>query len=86
MTFSRCCSYRKDTCYYDEYILYSYTVLYVLNKLDGRMTAFKCKGYIWYVAVDKAIYITLLDKTIGLSLKTVRGSQLSIVGTLFTLI
>ena len=38
------------------------------------------------VVLDKAIYIILLDKTIGLSLKTVRGSQLSIVETLFTLI
>ena len=62
----------------------SYTVC--VNKLDGRMTAFKCKGYIWYVVVEKAIYIILLDKTIGLSLKTVRGSQLSIAGTLFTMI
>ena len=35
--FSRCSSYRKDTCYYDEYI----AILYVSNKLEGRMTAFK---------------------------------------------
>ena len=35
-------------------------------------------------AVEKAIYIIQLDKTICISLKTVRGVQLSIVGTLFT--
>ena len=37
VTFSRCGSYRKDTCYYDEYI----AIQYVLNKLEGRMTAYK---------------------------------------------
>ena len=37
MTFSRCDSYRKDTCDYDECI----AIQYVLNKLEGRMTAFK---------------------------------------------
>ena len=37
MNFSRCCSYRKDTCYYDEYIF----IQYVSNKLKGKMTAFK---------------------------------------------
>ena len=37
MTFSRCGSYRKDNYYYDEYI----AIRYVLNKLEGRMTAFK---------------------------------------------
>ena len=35
MTFSRCGSYRKDTFYYDE------SIQYVLNKLEGRMTAFR---------------------------------------------
>ena len=37
MKFSRCGSYRIDTCYYDEYI----AIQYVLNKLEGKMTAFK---------------------------------------------
>ena len=37
MEFSKCCSYRKDTCYYDEYIAKHY----VSNKLEGRMTPFK---------------------------------------------
>ena len=37
MTFSGCVSYRQDTCYYDEYI----AIQYVLDKLEGRMTAFK---------------------------------------------
>ena len=37
MKFSGCGSYRKDTCYYDEYI----AIQCVLNKLEGRMTAFK---------------------------------------------
>ena len=37
MTFSRSGSYRKDTCYYDEYI----SIQYVLNKLEGTMTAFR---------------------------------------------
>ena len=37
MTFSRCGSYRKDTCNYDKYI----DIQYVLNKLEGRMTAFR---------------------------------------------
>ena len=35
MTFSRCGSHLKDICYYDEYI----AIQYVLNKLEGRMTA-----------------------------------------------
>ena len=37
MTFSGCGSYHKDTCYYDEYI----AIQNVLDKLEGRMTAFK---------------------------------------------
>ena len=37
MKFSRCGSYRQDTCYCDEYIV----IKYVLNKLESRMTAFK---------------------------------------------
>ena len=37
MKFSGCGSYRKDTCYYDEYK----AIQCVLNKLEGRMTAFK---------------------------------------------
>ena len=37
MKFSRCYSYRKDTCYYDEYI----AIQYVSKKLGGRMAAFK---------------------------------------------
>ena len=57
MTFSTFGSYSKDTCYYDEYRQY------VLNKLEGRMTAF--------------IFISLqLYKIICISLKTVRGVQL----------
>ena len=35
MTFSRCGSYRKDTCYSDEYI----GIQHVFNKLE-TMTAF----------------------------------------------
>ena len=35
--FSGCGSYRNDTCYYHEYI----DIQCVLNKLEGRMTAFK---------------------------------------------
>ena len=31
MAFSRCGSYRKGTCYYDEYI----AIQYVFNKLEG---------------------------------------------------
>ena len=38
MTFSGYGSYRKDT--YD-YVEYSYSIQYVLNKLEGIMTAFK---------------------------------------------
>ena len=57
MTFTRFGSYRKDTCYYDKYRQY------VLNKLEGRMTAF--------------IFISLqLYKITCISLKTVRGAQL----------
>ena len=37
MKFSRCGFYRQDTCYYDEYI----AIQYVLNKVEGRVTAFK---------------------------------------------
>ena len=37
MTFSRCGSYRKGTCYYDEYK----AIQSVLNKLEGRMIAFR---------------------------------------------
>ena len=81
MTFSRYSSYCKDTCYYDEYI----ALQYVLNKLEGRMTAFKYER-VWYLVVNKAIYIIQLDKTICISLKTVRDVQLPIVGSLFTLI
>ena len=36
--------------------------------------------------VEKSVYIIRLDRTICISLKTVRGAQLSIVGSLFTLI
>ena len=36
-TFSGCDSYHKDTFDYDEYI----AIQFVLNKLEGRMTAFK---------------------------------------------
>ena len=39
MAFSRCGSYRNDTCYCDEYI----AIEYELNKLEGRTTAFKYK-------------------------------------------
>ena len=38
MTFSGCVSYCKDHCDYDEYIV---TVYNVLNKLEGKMTAFE---------------------------------------------
>ena len=37
MTFSRCGSYRKETCYFDEDI----AIQYVLNKLEGRITESK---------------------------------------------
>ena len=47
MTFSGCGSYCKDTCNYDEYIA-SYNVQYVLNKLEGIMTAFKCQ-IVWFL-------------------------------------
>ena len=40
MTFSGCGSCHKETCNYDEYIVTVYSI-YVLNKLDGIMTAFK---------------------------------------------
>ena len=43
------------------------------------MTAFKYER-VWYFVVDKALYIIKIDKTIGISLKTVRGAQLSKVG------
>ena len=34
MAFSRCGSYHKNTCYYDEYI----AIQDELNKLKGRLT------------------------------------------------
>ena len=37
MTFSRCGSYRKGTCFYDEYI----PIQYESHTLEGRMIAFK---------------------------------------------
>ena len=37
MTSSGCGSYRKDTCYYEEYI----AIQYVLNKSESRMIAFE---------------------------------------------
>ena len=40
MTFSGCGSYCKDTCDYDEYIVAVYS--YVLDILEGIVTAFKC--------------------------------------------
>ena len=80
MKFSRCGSYRKDTSYYDEYI----AIQYELNKLEGRMTAFKYEKVCYFVA-DKVIYIIRFDKTICISLETVRGVQLSIVGNLLAL-
>ena len=49
------------------------------------MTAFKYQR-IWYLVVNKAIYIIQLDETTCISLKTARGVQLSIVGIFFTLI
>ena len=49
------------------------------------MTTFEYKR-VRYFAVDKAICIIQLVNTICVSLKTVRGVQLSIVGSLFTLI
>ena len=55
MKFSRCYSYRKDTCYYDEYI----AMQYVSNKLEGRMTASKYY-WVWNFVVDTAIYIIQL--------------------------
>ena len=81
MTFSRCASCRKDTCYYEAYI----AIQYALSKLEGRMIAFKYLR-VWYFVVDKATYIIQLDKIICISMKTVRDVQLSIVGILFTLI
>ena len=81
MKFSSRGSYRKETCYYDEYI----SMQYVLKKLEDRMTAFEYSK-IWYFVVNKAIHIIQLDKTICISLKTVRGVQLSIVGSLLPLI
>ena len=79
MTFSRCSSYRKDTWYYDEYI----GVQYVLNKLEGTMTAFREYGI--FVG-DKSVHIIQLHKTICISLKTVRGVQSSIVESFLTMI
>ena len=57
----------------------------MLNELEGIMTAFKYWRYGIFV-VDKAVNITRLDKTICIALKTDRGVQFSIVGSLFTLI
>ena len=37
MKFSRCGSYRKGNCYFDEFV----AIQYLLNKLEGRMTAFR---------------------------------------------
>ena len=89
MAFSRCGSYRKDTCYYDEYI----AIQYVLNKLNKLKNKLKLKRVerlhlmrVRYFVVGKAIYFTQLDKIISISLKTVRDVQLSIVGSLITLI
>ena len=48
------------------------------------MTAFKYKSVCYFV-VDKVICILQLDKTFCISLKIVRGVQLSIVGNLLTL-
>ena len=64
-----------DTHDYDECI----AIQYVFNKLEGGMTAFKY-WRVWYFVLDKEIYIIQLHKTICISLKTVRGVQLSIVG------
>ena len=44
------------------------------------MTAFKYKKVCYFV-IYKVIYIIQLDKTICISLKTVRGLQLSIFGS-----
>ena len=52
MTFSGCGSYRKDTCYYDKYVV----IQYVLDKLESRMTPLKCYS-VWYFVVGKAIHI-----------------------------
>ena len=78
MTFSGCVSYCKDNCEYDEYI----AVQYMSNKLEGRTITFEYQK-VWYFVGDKAIYIIQLDKTICISLKTVRGFHLSILGSLF---
>ena len=43
MGLSRCGSYRRDICYYDEYI----AIQYMLNKFEGRMTAFKYEGIVF---------------------------------------
>ena len=74
MKFSRFASYRKDPWYYDEYI----AIQNVSNNLEGRMTAFKyCR--VWCFVVNNAIYIIQLHKAICISLKTVKGVQISIV-------
>ena len=71
---------RTLVCCYDEYV----AIQFVLNTLEGRMTAFECKG-VEYFVVDKAIHIIQRDKTICISLKTVRGAhaQSSIVESFF---
>ena len=76
MTFSGCRSYHKDTFDYDEYI----AIQYVLNEFEGGMTAVKCQRIIMiFLSFKKAIFIIQLNKTICISLKIVRGVQLSIV-------
>ena len=81
MKFSGCCSYGKDSYAYDEYI----AVQYMLYKLESRMIASKYYR-VWYFVVDKAIHIMQLDKTICISLKTVRCVHFSILGSLLSLI
>ena len=56
----------------------------MFDKLDVGMTALKILQGMVFV-VDKAIYIIQQDKRICMFLKTAGGAQLSIVGSLFTL-
>ena len=58
MAFSRCGSYRKDTCYHDEYI----AIQYMLNKFEGRMTAFNMRGYA-ILLLTQVIYVIQCDDT-----------------------
>ena len=74
-SFSGCGSYHNDTSNYKDNI----AIQYVLDELMGGMTAFT-RGY------GILLYIIRLDKTSWISLKTVRGVQLSIVRSLLTLI